>query len=95
LQAIRLPREQFVQAYGVCVLAINASLTLTLTLTLAGGGVMTREIGIMSLLSLPPALAGMFLGQKLRLFLPEARFRQVVQIFLWLIGAWLALRAFR
>jgi uncharacterized membrane protein YfcA len=56
---------------------------------------MTREIGIMSLLSLPPALAGMFLGQKLRLFLPEARFRQVVQIFLWLIGAWLALRAFR
>jgi uncharacterized membrane protein YfcA len=91
LQAIRLPREQFVQAYGVCVLAINASLTLTL----AGGGIMTREIGIMSLLSLPPALGGMFLGQKLRLHLPEARFRQVVQIFLWLIGAWLALRAFR
>jgi len=91
LQAIRLPREQFVQAYGVCVLAINASLTLTL----AGGGVMTREIGIMSLLSLPPALGGMFLGQKLRLFLPEARFRKVVQILLWLIGAWLALRAFR
>jgi uncharacterized membrane protein YfcA len=91
VQAIRLPREQFVQAYGVCVLAINASLTLTL----AGGGVMTREIGIMSLLSLPPALGGMFLGQKLRLFLPEARFRKVVQILLWLIGAWLALRAFR
>lgn len=91
LQAIRLPREQFVQGYGVCVLAINASLTLTL----AGGGVMTREIGLMSLLSLPPALAGMFLGQKLRLHLPEARFRQVVQILLWLIGAWLALRAFR
>jgi uncharacterized membrane protein YfcA len=91
LQAIRLPREQFVQAYGFCVLAINASLTLTLT----GGGVMTREIGIMSLLSLPPALAGMFLGQKLRFHLPEVRFRQVVQVLLWLIGAWLALRAFR
>jgi uncharacterized membrane protein YfcA len=72
-------------------LAINASLTLTLT----GGGVMTREIGIMSLLSLPPALAGMFLGQKLRFHLPEVRFRQVVQVLLWLIGAWLALRAFR
>ena len=91
LQAIRLPREHFVQAYGFCVLAINASLTLTLV----HGGVVTREIGAMSLLALVPAFAGMLLGQRLRFSLPEARFRKVVQLLLWLIGAWLALRAFR
>ena len=91
LQAIRMPREQFVQAYGFCVLAINASLTLTL----AHGGVVTGEIGAMSLLALAPAFLGMLLGQNFRQRLPEARFRQVVQVLLWLIGAWLALRAFR
>lgn len=91
LQAIRLPREQFVQAYGFCVLAINASLTLTL----AYGGVITAEIVGRSLLALAPAFGGMMLGQSLRQRLPEARFRQIVQVLLWLIGAWLALRAFK
>jgi uncharacterized membrane protein YfcA len=91
LQAIRLPREQFVQAYGFCVLLINASLTLAL----AFSGVITGDIGAMSLLALVPAFAGMLLGQRLRFSLPEARFRQVVQVLLWFIGAWLALRAFR
>lgn len=91
LQAIRMPREQFVQAYGFCVLAINASLTLSLT----HGGVFTGALGAMSLLALLPAFAGMLLGQACRKRLPEARFRQVVQALLWLIGAWLALRAFR
>lgn len=91
LQAIRLPREQFVQAYGFCVILINASLTLAL----AFGGIITGDIGAKSALALAPAFAGMLLGQKLRFSLPEMRFRQVVQVLLWLIGAWLALRAFR
>jgi len=91
LQAIRLPREQFVHAYGFCVLAINASLTLTL----AHGGFVTGEMGAMSLAALLPAFAGMLLGQACRQRLPEARFRRIVQVSLWLIGAWLALRAFR
>jgi len=80
-----------VQGYGFCVLLINASLTLAL----AFGRTITGNIGAKSLLALVPAFAGMLLGQKLRFSLPEARFRQIVQVFLWFIGAWLALRAFR
>lgn len=91
LQAIRLPREQFVQGFGLAVLLVNTALAAGL----AGGGLLPAELGLASLIGLAPAFAGMEAGRRLRLRLDEATFRKVVQVALGLLGAWLAVRAFR
>jgi uncharacterized membrane protein YfcA len=89
LQAIRLPREQFVQGFGLAVVMVNGAMAAGL----AGGGMLPPEIGLASVLGLAPALAGMEAGRRLRRRLDEAAFRRIVQIALGLLGAWLALRA--
>ena len=63
--------------------------------TLAGGGLLPEELGLASLAGVAPAFAGMALGQRVRQGLPDARFRQVVQAALGVLGVWLAVRAFR
>jgi hypothetical protein len=90
LQAIRLPREQFVQGFGLGVVLVNAALAVAL----AGGGLLPRDLGLASLAGLLPAFAGMAAGQRLRARLNEQAFRTTVQAALGLLGAWLALRAF-
>lgn len=90
LQAIRLPREQFVQGFGLGVVLVNGALAAGL----AGGGLLPAEIGLASLAGLVPAFAGMALGRRVRLRLDEAAFRRVVQVALGLVGLWLALRGF-
>ncbi len=90
LQAIRLPREQFVQGFGLGVVLVNGALAVAL----AGGGLLPVGIGLLSLMGLLPAFAGMEAGRRLRDRLDEAAFRRVVQVALGLLGAWLALRAF-
>jgi len=88
LQAIRLPREQFVQGFGLGVVLVNGALAAGL----AGAGLLPAELGLASLAGLPPAFAGMALGRRLRLRLDETAFRRVVQVALGLLGAWLAVR---
>lgn len=88
LQAIRLPREQFVQGFGLGVVLVNGALAAGL----AGAGLLPVELGLASLAGLVPAFAGMALGRRLRLRLDEAAFRRVVQVALGLLGAWLAVR---
>jgi uncharacterized membrane protein YfcA len=90
LQAIRLPREQFVQGFGLGVVLVNGALAVAL----AGGGLLPVGIGLVSLAGLVPAFAGMEIGRRLRSRLDEAAFRRVVQVALGLLGAWLAVRAF-
>lgn len=90
LQAIRLPREQFVQGFGLGVVLVNGALAAAL----AGGGLLPAELGLASLAGLLPAFAGMEAGRRLRLRLDEATFRKLVQVALGLLGAWLAMRAF-
>lgn len=90
LQAIRLPREQFVQGFGLGVVLVNGALAAGL----AGGGLLPAEIGLASLAGLVPAFAGMALGRRVRLRLDEAAFRRVVQVALGLVGLWLVLRGF-
>lgn len=89
LQAIRLPREQFVQGFGLGVVLVNAALAAAL----AGEGMLPSGLGLASAAGLAPAFAGMALGRRLRLRLDEAAFRTVVQVALGLLGAWLVLRA--
>jgi uncharacterized membrane protein YfcA len=88
LQAIRLPREQFVQGFGLGVVLVNGALAAAL----AGGGLLPWDLGLASLAGLAPAFAGMAAGRRLRNRLDEAVFRRVVQVALGLLGAWLAVR---
>lgn len=89
LQAIRLPRDQFVQGFGLGVVMVNGAMAAGL----AGGGMLPVDLGLASLAGLVPALLGMEAGRRLRQGLNEAAFRTVVQVALGLLGAWLAARA--
>ncbi len=90
LQAIRLPREQFVQGFGLGVVVAHAALAAAL----AGGGMLPAGLGLASVAGVLPAFAGMEAGRRLRTRLDEAAFRRVVQVALGLLGAWLVVRAF-
>lgn len=89
LQGLGLARDELVQALG---LSFTVS-TVALAISLALGGVFGHApvIGA-SLAALAPALAGMWIGQRLRDRIPPARFRQVFFFGLLLLGADLARR---
>jgi uncharacterized membrane protein YfcA len=88
LQAIRLPREQFVQGFGLGVVLVNGALAAALST----GGLLPAGLGLASLAGVVPAFAGMAAGRRLRGRLHEAAFRRVVQVALGGLGAWLAFR---
>jgi hypothetical protein len=88
LQAIGLEKDELIQALGL-------SFTVS-TLALAGGllrGDAFQSASVwMSLLSLVPALGGMFLGQAVRRRISAATFRTIFFAGLLLLGMYLALR---
>jgi uncharacterized membrane protein YfcA len=86
LQALRLPRDELIQAMGLSF----TSSTLALGVALAGqGGYSTPWVGA-SLAMLVPALAGMALGQRLRQRISVAVFRRCFFIGLALLGLYMA-----
>ena len=86
LQALRLPRDQLIQAMGLSF----TSSTLALGVALAGqGGYSAPWVGA-SLALLLPALAGMALGQRLRQRISVAVFRRCFFIGLALLGLYMA-----
>jgi uncharacterized protein len=90
LQALQLDRDELVQALGL-------SFTVS-TIALAGGllahdAFRLDQLGL-SALAIVPALAGMWLGQKLRERIGPRRFRPFFLAFLLLLGLELASRAF-
>jgi uncharacterized membrane protein YfcA len=91
LAALRLPPAQFVQGFGLSIVAV----TLALAAALAGNGLLPAEIGLTALAGLVPAFLGMAAGQRLRARLPEAWFRRAVQLALLALGLYLAARALR
>ena len=88
LQALGLCRNTLVQALGITFLVF----TLALATSLTSHGIMSSEIGLLSLAATIPALAGMALGQVVRHRMSEAMFRPVFFVVLLMLGAWLALR---
>lgn len=88
LQSLRMERDALVQALGL-------SFTVS-TLALAAGlwhqGALAMDALGLSLLALPPALAGMWLGQKIRTRISPPRFRQCLLLFLMLLGLQLLVR---
>lgn len=89
LQASGLPREAMVQALGVSLL-VSA---LSLSLVLGGAGHLGWAEGLGSTLALLPALAGQWLGARLRHRLDEAVFRRCFFGFLLLLGLHLLWRS--
>lgn len=90
MQALRLNRNELVQAMGV---SFSLS-TLVLGLALAGHSLLPTELGVISTAALAPSIAGMALGAWVRTRLSEERFRQVFFTALLVLGAWLAFRPF-
>jgi uncharacterized membrane protein YfcA len=90
LQALRLEKDELVQALG---------LSFTVSTIALAGGLVTHgafrldQLGL-SALAIVPALAGMWLGQKIRARISPRRFRQFFLSFLLLLGLDLASRPF-
>lgn len=88
LQSLDLPRDALVQAMGL----LFAVSSLALAVAMGGRGLLSWQLGILSGAALLPALAGLWLGQRLRRRLPEATFRRVLLLALLLLGAWMIAR---
>ncbi len=88
IQSLGLEKEELIQALALSPL-VSA---LALGVSLAGGGALGLSLAGASLVAMVPALAGMYLGQWLRLRVSEAVFRRVFFAGLVALGAYLALR---
>lgn len=91
LQALRLGRDELVQALG---LSFTVS-TLALAIGLATHGAFRLEQLGLSATAIVPALVGMWLGQTVRVHINPKLFRQCFLLFLVLLGLELASRPFR
>jgi uncharacterized membrane protein YfcA len=90
IQSLGFSRDDLVQALG---LSFTVS-TIALATGLASQGAFHVEHLSLSALAVPPALLGMWLGQKIRNIVSPATFRRWFLICLLLLGAELFLRAF-
>ncbi len=91
LQGIGLSRDELVQAMGM----LFAASTIALALALGGHGLLTRELSLASALAVAPAFAGMWVGQRIRRRLSEARFRQVFLFGIAALGVYLVAESLR
>ncbi len=85
LNALGLSRDALVQAMGILFTLATAALALTL----AGAGRLSADLGLASLVGLPPAILGMAAGQWLRKRLSEAVFRRVFFVSLLALGGYI------
>lgn len=89
LQAIGLPRDMLIQAMGMLFTASTAALALALQ----GNNLLTADLGVLSGLSVIPAIAGMVVGQLVRRRLSEELFRRVFFVSLLVLGTYIIARA--
>jgi len=90
LQALGLNKDDLIQALG---LSFTIS-TVALAIGLAGGGAFHVENTVTSALAVAPALAGMWVGTRIRQRISPAAFRLWFLIFLLLLGVQLVVRPF-
>jgi len=88
LQALNLDRDELVQALGLSFTVSTVALAGGLA---AHGALRLDQLGL-SALAVVPALAGMWLGQWVRMMISPTRFRQFFLSFLLLLGLELASR---
>jgi len=90
LQALRLEKDELVQALGLSFTVSTIALAVGLS---AHGSFKVDQVGL-STIAVVPALAGMWLGQQIRARISPRRFRQFFLSFLLLLGVELAFRTF-
>jgi len=78
IEALGLRRDAFVQALGMTFLVITSSLGVGL----ATNEIMTTELLLISALALAPSFLGLWLGRRIRRYVPEKTFRKI--FFIWL-----------
>ena len=86
LQALRMERDELIQAMGLWFTIA----TLSLAFSLKDHGLFSEELGVLSLLAVFPALLGMWVGRILRPRLSESAFRQLFLLGLTLFGAYIS-----
>ena len=89
LQALRLPRDVFIQAMGILFTAS----TVALGISLGKHNLLTMELGAVSAISVVPAVIGMWLGQQLRRQMSEVLFRRVFFLALLALGLYIFARS--
>ena len=89
LQALGFSRDVFIQAMGV----LFTVSTVALAGSMSGRGLLTADLGLLSMVGLIPAFAGMYIGQRVRKRLSEERFRQVFFISVGVLGAYIVVRS--
>ena len=67
--------------------------TVALAVSLGGQGLLSAELGTISIVSVVPAVIGMLLGQKLRQRLPEDKFRKVFFNSILILGLYIIVRS--
>ena len=86
LNGIGLEKEELVQALGICFTVS----TIALSFNLIGAGVLNLSLAASAVVALVAALAGMWIGQVVRLRLDQATFRRWFFIALMLLGLYLS-----
>lgn len=87
LQSINLPRDALIQAMGMLFTAS----TLALAFALNGNGLLSTDLGILSMMAVLPAIVGMCIGRHVRRQLSETRFRYLFFFALLLLGIYIVL----
>jgi len=88
IQALQLGRDRQVQCQGL----LFTLTTVGLLLAFGSRGIATAELLTLSAFGVVPAIAGVWLGSRLRRRLSEQQFRRAVLIALLLLGGYIILR---
>ena len=86
LQALRMERDELIQAIGLWVTIA----TLSLAFSLKDHDLFSNELGLLSLTAVFPALLGMWVGRILRPRLSESAFRHLFFAALMLLGVYIS-----
>jgi uncharacterized membrane protein YfcA len=89
LQSLRFSRDGLIQSMGV----LFTTSTIALGVALGDQGLLSKELGILSAGGVVPAILGMMAGQSVRRRLSETMFRTVFFAALFVLGAYIAVRA--
>ena len=89
LQALRMERDELIQAIGLWVTVA----TLSLAFSLKDHDLFSNELGLLSLTAVLPALLGMWVGRVLRPRLSESAFRHLFFTALMLLGVYISVSA--
>lgn len=89
IQALKMPRDVFVQALGIVFVTISV----VLTAAMSQRAMLTTELAVLSLVALPSTLLGTYAGQRLRRVLTEEQFTKIVLVVIMMTGVYMVVRS--